>query len=97
MQAAENYNIQIEATVRARPGYSEEMLAALFYPILQQYLIKLNKRNSIISYLKIADLLFSCEGIDDVTGYTMNGQKKSIVMPDRFFPTAVMPVIRREG
>lgn len=97
VQAAENYNIEISAMVKARAGYNEEMLAALFYPILQQYLTGLNKRNSIISYLKIADLLFSCEGIDDVMEYTMNGQKKSIVMPDRFFPTAVMPVIRREG
>lgn len=95
--AAETYYIEVVAVVKAKAGYSAEKLAALFYPMLQQYLTELSKRNAIVSYLKIADLLFSCEGVIDVTEYTVNGEKKSITMPDRYFPAALTPVIRLEG
>lgn len=94
--AAESYDVEVVAVIKAKAGYSAQTLAALFYPMLQQYLTALNGKNAIISYLKLADLLFSCEGVDDVTDYTVNGEKKSITMPDRYFPTAVMPVIRLE-
>lgn len=95
--AAVNYNVEVAATVRAKKGYDEEMLSALFYPVLQEYLKALNERGLTVSYLKIADLLFSSEGITDVAEYTVNGMQKSITIPDRYFPVAVMPVIRLGG
>ena len=95
--AATNYNIEVTATVKAKDGYDNELLSALFYPVLQQYLVTLNKRGSVVSFLKIADLLFSSEGITDVVEYTVNGMQQSITIPDRCFPAAVMPVMKLEG
>lgn len=95
--AATNFNIEVSAVVKAKEGYNNELLETLFYPVLQEHLAALNKRGSIVSYLKIADLLFSSEGIADVVEYTVNGMQKSITIPDRYFPVAVMPVIRLEG
>lgn len=95
--AAESYDIWVTAHVRAKAGYGADMLAALFYPALQQHLALLGRPRAVVSYLKIADLLFSCEGIEDVAEYTVNGAKESITVPDRHFPAAVMPVIRLEG
>ena len=31
-----------------------------------------------VSYLRMSDLLFNCQGVEDVTNYTMNGGKVSI-------------------
>lgn len=95
--AAAGFGIEVTATVRAKRGYDGALLSALFYPVLQEYLVTLNQRASIVSFLKIADLLFSSEGIADVAGYSVNGARKSITIPDRYFPVAVMPVIQLEG
>lgn len=92
--AATSYNIEVTATVKAKSGYSEELLSTLFYSILEQYLATLNEKKPIVSFLKVADLLFSCEGINDVMEYTINGVKQSIIIPDRSFPIAVMPTIK---
>ena len=44
----------------------------------------------------MADIIFSCEGVEDVTDYTLNGGKISITVENRYFPKAVMPVITVE-
>lgn len=94
--AASRTDILICASVKVKKGYTAELIADELYRNLEEYLSTLVTRNPLISYIKMADIIFSCEGMKDVTDYTLNGGRVSITLEDRCFPTAAMPKITLE-
>ena len=96
VSAAIALEITITASVKAKSGYSGDFISSTLYTLLNDYLAKLSGNNPLISYIKMADIIFSCEGVEDVTDYTLNGGKISITVENRYFPKAVMPVITVE-
>lgn len=96
VSAATALEITITASVKAKSGYSGDFISSTLYTLLNDYLAKLSGNNPLISYIKMADIIFSCEGVEDVTDYTLNGGKISITVENRYFPKAVMPVITVE-
>ena len=54
---------------------STTTVKAEFTELLKQYL---DTADLTVSYLRMSDLLFNCQGVEDVTNYTMNGGKVSI-------------------
>lgn len=96
VSAATALEIMITASVKAKSGYSGDFISSTLYTLLSDYLTKLSGNNPLISYIKMADIIFSCEGVEDVTDYTLNGGKVSITVENRYFPKAVMPVITVE-
>lgn len=95
--AAQSFDVFISATVTAKKGYTADVIATMLYEIIRDYLAALTRRNARISYIKLADVIFGCEGIEDISDYTLNGGKTSIVLGDRYFPVAAMPVVRLEA
>lgn len=91
---AEPVTINIDATVGAASGSSREDITCQMQGQVEKYFGAFDFDNyrgyggNIVSYLKIADLLFNCEGIKDVTDYRINGQESSIRLTDRQFPAA---------
>ena len=96
VSAATALEITITASVKVKSGYSEDFISSTLYKLLDEYLSKLSGNKPLVSYIKMADIIFSCEGVEDVTDYTLNGGKVSISVENRYFPKAVMPVITVE-
>ena len=91
---AEPVTVNIDATVVAASGSSRAAPArppprppAPLSGAVRPAHYRGHERN-IVSYLKVADLLFNCSGIKDVTDYRINGQESSIRLGDRQFPAA---------
>lgn len=89
---AEPVDIRIHGTVLASSGSSAADITRQMQIQLENYFEAFNFDNyrgyegNIVSYLKIADLLFNCDGIKDITSYQVNGQASSIRLTDRQFP-----------
>lgn len=94
--SASSMEIKISANVKVKTGYTKELIESTLFSLTKEYLEKLSGKNPLISYIKIADIIFSCEGVEDVTDYTLNGGKESITISDRYFPVAVIPTITIE-
>jgi len=94
--AAQSYEICISAVIIPKKGYTADVIAAMLYEVIRDYLAGLTRRNARISYIKLADVIFGCEGVEDISDYTLNGGRASIVLMDRYFPVAAMPIVRLE-
>lgn len=94
--AASSFTVLISAVIKAKSGYTKESIENTLYDLLKEYLSNLSGKSTLISYIKMADIIFSCEGVEDVTDYTLNGGKVSIVVKDRYFPVAAMPDVTLE-
>lgn len=78
-----NYvNIDVEANVVLKDGYSNIDIADQFKVKLKNYL---NTVEKVVSYFKISELLFDCDGLEDVTDYTLNGFADSVTLQDTDF------------
>ena len=78
-----NYvNIDVEANVILKEGYSNIDIADQFKVKLKNYL---NTVEKVVSYFKISELLFDCDGLEDVTDYTLNGFADSVTLQDTDF------------
>lgn len=78
-----NYvNIDVEANVVLKEGYSNIDIADQFKVKLKNYL---NTVEKVVSYFKISELLFDCDGLEDVTDYTLNGFADSVTLQDTDF------------
>lgn len=100
---AEPVGISIDATVAAVSGSGREDIACQMLGQMEKYFSAFDFDNysgyegNIVSYLKIADLLFNCDGIRDVTDYRINGQEGSIRLANRQFPVPDTVSIRLGG
>lgn len=106
VQAAIPVSLLVEAVVMVKDGYTTKMIQEQLFSQLDNYVKNIPFSNlnisevipeTLISYVKIADLLFSCEGIEDVESYTVNSQNKSFRLGEREFPIVVMPKITIYG
>lgn len=97
VESAKKRTIEISANILALPGYTVEGIQAELFLKLDQYFRELSFEVTRISYLKIADLFFECEGVVDVLNYSLNGGQDSIQLDLREFPKAVLPVISFGG
>ena len=90
--AAEPLVINLLATVLAASGNSEADISFQVREQMGLYFQSFGFDNlkgfegNIVSYLKVADLLFNCDGVRDVTSYSINGQEASIRLTGRQFP-----------
>lgn len=93
VSAAEPVEIEVEAAVIVKQGYTSGFVAEEFMKSLAGYCVSTAFQNSSISYMKIIDLLFSCEGVVDIEEYTLNGAKQSLKLELRQFPVPMLPTI----
>jgi uncharacterized phage protein gp47/JayE len=78
-----NYiNIDVSANVIVKEGYSNIDIMDEFKIKLKDYL---NAVEKIVSYFKISELLFDCQGVEDVTDYTLNGSADSVDLQETDF------------
>lgn len=91
--SAEPMEIQVEARVVLSDGYTAEAVNTIFQPVLEAYLQGVAFQSSTVSYLRMAELLFSCDGIEDIISYTINNGTVSVELTERQFPVAALPVI----
>ncbi len=81
-----NYvDIDVVANVILKEGYSNIDIMDEFKIKLKNYLNTIEK---VVSYFKISELLFDCEGVEDVTDYTLNGFADSVTLQDTDFAVA---------
>ena len=69
------FDVDIVADCVIDSSGSTTTVKAEFTELLKQYL---DTADLTVSYLRMSDLLFNCQGVEDVTNYTMNGGKVSI-------------------
>ena len=78
-----NYvNIDVVANVVLKEGYTYVDVADQFRIKLKEYL---NTVEKVVSYFRISELLFDCNGVEDVVDYTLNGFIDSINLQDTDF------------
>ncbi len=85
--------LNVTANVTVKAGYTSESIQNSFYPLLAAHCEAIAFQSRIISYLGIVNVLFDCPGVIDVSGFTINGETKSLHLQDRQFPVAQMPAI----
>lgn len=104
--AAVPVEINVSAVVMVKDGYTADIIKTELFEQLDAYCKAMPFTNSnitntvsetIISYVKIADLLFACEGIIDVESYMVNNMNKSLSLSIKEFPVAVNPTITIYG
>lgn len=71
--------IDIDATVVLRDGWDTTDVKDELVEKLKVYLPTCD---NVVSYFKISELLFECEGVEDVLGYTLNEGNDSIILSD---------------
>lgn len=103
IEGAEPVEVNMDATVLAVSGSNGEDISRQMRMQMENYFKAFSFDNykgfegNIVSYLKIADLLFNCEGIKDVTSYRINGRENSMKLTDRQFPVPGTVVITLGG
>lgn len=95
--SAEPVEIQVKASMVLSDGYTAEAINVFFQPVLEEYLQSVAFQSSTVSYLRMADLLFSCDGVEDIISYTINNGTVSVGLTERQFPVAAPPVIEIGG
>ena len=83
VQSLNYVNINVDATVILKEGYSNIDIADEFKIKLKEYL---NNVEKVVSYFRVSELLFDCIGVEDVRNYTLNGFADSITLQDTDFP-----------
>lgn len=85
VESVEYVDINIVANVNIDSSSSKEAVKSQFEEKLTEYLKSLDTNAGdppVVSYLKMSDLLFDCQGVKDVLSYTMNGGSISINLTD---------------
>ena len=70
-------DIDVDATIQLAAGYTTDDVAAELEVLLAEYLETVT---TTVSYFRISELLYSCNGVEDVTSYTLNGDTDSITL-----------------
>lgn len=85
--AATPMDITVDATLRISAGYQSETVQASVAELLAEYLTGIAFRdNAALSYYKVGELMFHADGVEDVSDYTVNGNKESLTAAvDEFF------------
>jgi uncharacterized phage protein gp47/JayE len=79
-----NYvDINVTANVVLKDGYTNIDVLDEFKISLKQYLTTVDK---VVSYFNISKLLFACDGVEDVVGYTVNGFDESVTLQSTDYP-----------
>ncbi len=100
---AEPVGVSVDAVVLAVSGSSAEHIIRQMQEQMENYFKAFSFDNyrgyegNIISYLKIADLLFNCEGTKDIVSYRINGKEKSVKLTKRQFPVLGMVAVTLGG
>lgn len=93
IMSANAMTIEVEAHIIAMEDYTADEIAYQLQEALKNYAASITFKSSVVSYLKIADIIFSCAGVADIMSYTVNGSRISVALDDRQFPIAVTPTI----
>lgn len=87
--SAEAVELQVEAAVLVKSGYTESMVTARLQELLDRYCEDTAFLSTVVSYLGIVALVFDCPGVVDVENARINGQEKSLILTARQFPVAL--------
>ncbi len=87
--SAEAVELQVEAAVLVKSGYTESMVTARLQELLDRYCEDTAFLSTVVSYLGIVALVFDCPGVVDVGNARINGQEKSLILTARQFPVAL--------
>lgn len=77
--SVEYVDVNVVANVVLNDSGSTTTVKQEFTEFLKKYL---DTAELAVSYLRMSDLLFSCTGVEDVTDYTLNGGKVSIILEE---------------
>lgn len=83
VNALEYIDVDVSAQVVLKAGYTKEDVKSELSEKLEQYLPTVDKS---VSYFRISEFLFDCVSVEDVTDYTLNGEKESLVITDIQYP-----------
>lgn len=84
--------VNIAAKITTTEGADREKMTADIEKVFSDYLAECSFKSSTVSYLRIAELLFT-ESVSDVTGYSLNGGTDSITLEQGTFPVPGQVVI----
>lgn len=90
VQSLNYVNIDINATLSLKDGYTTTDVKDEFIVYLNEYLPTVE---NIVSYFRVSELLFQCTGVEDVVEYTLNGNKTSVEIGDTDYATVGEVVI----
>lgn len=91
--SGEAVDINVEADVIVKTGYTTESIQNSFYNLLVKHCEAIAFQSQIISYLGMVNILFDCAGVIDVTNFMVNGKMQSLHLSERQFPIAQIPQI----
>lgn len=95
--SAEAVELQVEAAVLVKSGYTESMVTARLQELLDRYCEDTAFLSTVVSYLGIVALVFDCPGVVDVENARINGQEKSLILTARQFPGSAARADQRKG
>lgn len=84
VQSLNYVNVNVNATLSIKSGYTKTDVKDEFEKLLGEYLPTVE---NVVSYFRISELLFQCEGVEDVIEYTLNGNKTSLEINDTDYAT----------
>lgn len=85
VQSGAARTLAVTASVRLMAGYTLQGVTADIQAALSAYFERLAFASTVVSYAKIADILFA-DGVADVTVYTLGGGTVSVTLLDDEFP-----------
>lgn len=76
-------NINVSATVKIESGYTPTDIKDEFSVLFKEYLTSVD---NVVSFFKVSELLFNCEGVTDVLECKLNGEAESVTLADTDYP-----------
>lgn len=85
VQSATAVPVNVAITATLQDGYTAAVIKSALQAALGEYVAGISFRDDVVSYLRIADLLF-VEGVSDVSAYTLNGGTTTLELEATQFP-----------
>ena len=86
--AATETAVAVSATVTLMDGGDLEAVKTAFSQALEDFCRDTALRTAVVSHAKVLRLLLDCEGVADVSGFTMNGSGDSLTLAKWAVPVA---------
>ena len=86
--AAAETAVNVNATVTLMDGGDLEVVKTTFAVALAAFFRDTALRTNVVSHAKVLRLLLDCEGVADVSGFTMNGSGDSLTLAEVAVPVA---------
>ena len=78
--------LNVSATVALMDGAEADSVRAAFAAALSAFCAENALRSTVVSYAKVSRLLLDCQGVADVSAFTLQGGTDSVTLDDRAVP-----------